>query len=98
MIKFTASGKDDFSTFEVSIPGHCGACDQDTDVVILYNPSGLAASLKRRGIDASKTSSLLVYNEKNNRRPIGVTCGCYARWHRQVAHISDSQKRRAAKP
>lgn len=31
-------------------------------------------------------------------RPLGLNCGCYAKLHRQVAHIVENMKRRSKEP
>lgn len=93
-MRMIAEGSDSLASFEVLIPGTCKACNKGVEVAILYNPSGLAAALKRLGIEVSKTRSLIVYDFKNSRREIGVTCGCYARFHRQVAHIGDKRSQK----
>lgn len=30
--------------------------------------------------------------------PLGLTCGCYAKLHRQIAHIQDNMKRKDKRP
>lgn len=41
----------------------------------------------------AKAKSLLIRNKKTGKyiRTIGVTCGCYSKVHRQVAHIESGQ-------
>lgn len=88
-IQFTASGKDDLATFAVLVPGHCKACNKDTDVILRYHSSQLIASLKKKlNLEDVKLvpSLLILVNGKVSE--IGVTCGCYAKFQRQVAYIS----------
>lgn len=86
-LQFTTTGSDALGNFTVLIPGICASCSQPTDVVLKYAVMRLGTNLRARGIDPQSPSLVL-----KRKREIGVTCGCYARWQRQVAHISDRKK------
>ena len=88
-LQFTTTGSDSLGNFTVLIPGYCASCDNPTDVVIKYAAMRLGTNLRDRGIDPQSTSLVL-----NRKKEIGVTCGCYAKFHRQVAHISDKRNPR----
>lgn len=94
-LQFTASGKDDLATFAVLVPGHCKACNTDTDVILRYHASQLRASLASLDIDPQTPSLIVVVNRKIVE--IGVTCGCYAKFQRQVAHISKQRESKTKK-
>lgn len=81
-LQFTSQGSDELGKFTVLIPGHCASCDADTDVVIKYAVQSLGVHLRKRGIDPQTPSLVL-----KRKGEIGVTCGCYGKFHRQVAHI-----------
>jgi hypothetical protein len=84
-MQMIANGSDSIGNFEVQIPGLCPNCNDRVEVSIQYR-SGPAVdrALKALGIDP-KTPSLILDVSKD----IGVTCGCYAKFHRQIAHISN---------
>jgi hypothetical protein len=54
----------------------------------LLSVKGKRSARRTEPIDLSKTIL------KKHRNPIGVPCGCYAKFHRQVAHISDKRTAR----
>lgn len=91
-LKFIAEGGDGLASFEIHIPGYCNACSHQTDVSLRYHAPQLKASLAKKNIDPKTPSLIVVVNKKFAE--IGVTCGCYAKFHRQLAHIGDSRKRR----
>lgn len=71
--------------------GKCSHCDEDTLVwelkeVILPDHIEASTKLIIYTNDASPPGYKLI-------RQIGIGCGCYARFHRQVAHIQDRKKR-----
>lgn len=61
----------------------CVGCHKNTGVLVKYAPSSFNLPT---GIDVAFT----ILKSPNNR--IGILCGCYARFHRQIAHISDNLK------
>jgi hypothetical protein len=78
-------GVDEFGSFRLT-SGICGWCNQ-TGIVVRYGPHGFGLPLDidiKATIGQGHTHHKRVY-------PIllGVTCGDYAKFHRQVAHISD---------
>jgi hypothetical protein len=89
-LRLTCEGEDNLGKFTVLIPGHCGACGQDTDTSILYK-GALKMRLKEKGIEPN---SLILFDQ-NKLRHIGVTCGCYAKLQRQIAHISNKRSERS---
>lgn len=65
----------------------CHACGGAVGVLIKVSKITLP-----EGIKPGKT--LIAYrDEKKAHGQIGVTCGCYARFHRQVAHIQGRMKK-----
>lgn len=89
-MQMIASGSDSIGNFEVEIPGLCPRCNDGVEVCIHYkSPAAVNRALKALGIDPELPSLILKIP-----RDLGVTCGCYASFHRQVAHISDSRKSR----
>lgn len=104
--KATTTGKDDFAKFDVYTPApsatpYCQCCTQEVEVAIKYRDTkekGITSTLRRLlGNENLKPpfSNLIL---KSPSRPIGVTCGCYARFHRQIAHITTNMKHRAGGP
>lgn len=87
-MKITSSGHDDLGSFEVSIPGRCDSCGIEVDVGLKYSTISLTRGLADRKIKLDTPS--LIYKKG---KTIGVSCGCYARFHRQVAHIERRPKR-----
>lgn len=82
MMKITSEGGDELGKFTIQVPGHCGTCDTYQDMVVTYNTISLTRGLRARKIEAFLPSSIY-----RKGKSIGVTCGCYARFQRQVAHI-----------
>lgn len=93
------SGEDRFGSF-VAEPSRCKVCGKD-GLCIGYS------TFEARGHDdlgAIDPKHLIIGNavftgkvlgaEIELHGPIGVTCGCYGRLHRQVAHIQTEQKYR----
>lgn len=92
-LQFTATGRDDLGSFAVLVPGHCHACSKDTDVIVRYHASQVTNNLKKKlAIKDLKLAPSLILLVNGKIAEIGVTCGCYAKFHRQVAHISDTRK------
>ena len=85
-IKISAEGSDSFASFLTWLPGHCYTCGEDVDVVVFYKASEVRKALNALSLKLTKSLVL--------KAPftIGVTCGCYAKWHRQLAHISDRRR------
>lgn len=74
-------GKDDFGRFVVGA-GNCVHCGS-VGISVKYAPKRFDAL----GVDTAYT---ILKDPKNK---IGITCGCYAKLHRQVAHITTKRKR-----
>lgn len=83
----SATGRDGLGTFEVQLPGKCSSCETEQDVVLIYNTISLTRGLRARKIEAFLPSSIY-----KKGKGIGVSCGCYARFQRQVAHIERKRK------
>lgn len=75
-------GKDDFGPF-VATGGLCEVCGEVPNVCIRYN----FAPRLPDGIELKDT----IFKDREH---IGILCGCYAKFHRQVAHIEDRMKAR----
>lgn len=83
-------GSDDVGRFVIS-HGVCTGCHKHT-ACVKYAPK--SASLANWNI-VSVESTLL----KDWSKRLGITCGCYAKFHRQITHIfekTESKHRRAA--
>lgn len=69
----------------------CGNCNQPTTCILIDKvalPEGLEPSTKLIGYEAFVPEGSLAARLKPISL-IGIGCGCYARFHRQVAHIQD---------
>jgi hypothetical protein len=75
-------GRDDFGPFKIK-EGECPKC-QHEGLVVQYTAAP-------RLSDYVKKARALILNGK---RIIGLTCGCYAKYHRQVAHIESGRRKR----
>jgi hypothetical protein len=75
-------GEDSFGQFWIK-PGWCSKCDLNCEVTIQYKPNKL---ILPHGIEVQKT--ILA----RDSRVLGLDCGCYAKFHRQVAHIVDNMR------
>lgn len=65
----------------------CPICDQRVRVI------NVAEFMLPEGMTAAAT---ILFDRKAQRQhtAIGMSCGCYARLHRQIAHITDSMQHR----
>lgn len=65
---------------------NCGVCGKNTKCIYIFDvvmPE-----------DISVRATILWNRAKEERiDPVGVGCGCYAKFHRQVAHIEDKRKK-----
>ena len=84
-LTISSGGKDDLGAFKVYTPGICPICKEEVGAIVSYNTVSLKRGLK--DIDRSKT---LLRDEP----ACEVNCGCYAKFHRQVAHIRDKMSKR----
>jgi hypothetical protein len=84
-------GEDRFGKFRVT-GGPCNACDYPhPQLCVQYeNPEGVhfLKGLHDIGIDTQATILVDVDNA------LGINCGDYAKFHRQVAHIQDRMEAR----
>lgn len=87
-MKITAEGSDSVGKFQVDLPGTCGVCHTNQDVVVSYKPLHFWTVIKKEWQIDPKKSNL------NAAAKMGVTCGCYAKFHRQVAHIRDKMSKK----
>jgi len=61
----------------------CGSCGADVELAIKYFKKTFSLPNK---IEIGKTILGDV------RSKLGINCGCYGKFHRQVAHIQDNMK------
>lgn len=77
-------GRDSLGDFELFIPirTSCGICNRKGLCVRYQDKPSL-------GRYAAEAPGLLLRNKKTSNfiRTIGINCGCYAKVHRQIAHI-----------
>lgn len=64
----------------------CDACGENTGVTIKIKKITLP-----EGIKPGKT--LIAFKGPKAHKVIGISCGCYAKFHRQIAHIEDKVKK-----
>lgn len=76
------NGKDDFGHFVID-SGNCCYCHR-----IGLNLKYLSGTFKLPNGEYPVEVTTTILNEVRNS--IGITCGCYAKFHRQVAHIKDN--------
>jgi hypothetical protein len=67
------------------MPNKCGICREDA-ICLRYTSSGLHISSYIR-----EAPSFLMRNRNKWIRTIGITCGCYAKVHRQMVHIESGE-------
>lgn len=94
-VRIMAQGQDNLAPFKASLTGYCNTCRLPIEVSVKYDKAPLERSLVALGIDPRSKSIILKL--KGNAYEIGVTCGCYAKWHRQVAYISKKKESRASR-
>lgn len=83
------NGHDSLGEFKILMGApYCRVCERRSMVCIRY-----LASPKVNAYVA-KAKSLLIHNKKTGNfiRTIGINCGCYAKVHRQIAHIEGGKK------
>lgn len=74
----TVRGEDDLGRFIIGA-GKCVHCSK-TVVCVKYAP----ASFSLVSFNIADVKNTLLKDTKNR---IGITCGCYAKFHRQIVHI-----------
>jgi len=70
-------GKDAFGNFRVT-GGPCTYCGSPKELCVKYGPK----SFDLGNIDPART----ILRDPNTGH-LGILCGCYGKFHRQVAHI-----------
>lgn len=75
----------------------CENCHTHTNVIIRIKKVNLPAGIQ-------PATSLIAYMPKPQTldeivplQYLGITCGCYARFHRQICHINEMRARRLPK-
>jgi hypothetical protein len=71
-------GKDDFGRFIIGA-GDCINCGV-TGICVKYSPRTF--SLQEWGLESPEFTIL-----RDTKNRVGITCGCYGKFHRQVTHI-----------
>ena len=88
----TAVVEDSYGKGDVVL-GNCVSCGEKDQLVVIYRGDlNLPEGIKQ---DDSKLI-IKALDEWKGRYGVGFTCGCYAKFHRQVAHIEDRMKRRGS--
>lgn len=84
MTENTIPGQDKFGKFTVTYKMHlCDCCSRTVLMTVHYRETPKLPE----GIDVAAT---VLHNPL--RMWMGVDCGCYAKFHRQVAHIQERVK------
>lgn len=81
----TVRGEDALGRFIVGA-GKCVNCST-TGICVKYAP----ASFSLTNFNIADAQNTILKDTKNR---IGITCGCYAKFHRQVAHIFEKTEHR----
>lgn len=80
-------GRDSYGSWKMAtseaLTAGCPLCEQPAHAVLRYYQLHLPQ-------DIPVERTIL----KRTRNPIGVDCGCYAKFHRQVVHITESGLRK----
>jgi hypothetical protein len=79
---------DDYGTADMML-GDCINCGEEDQLVVKYRKDPELPE----GIEVHDTR-IIAKPDKDGKFGVGVTCGCYARFHRQIAHIEDRMKAR----
>lgn len=92
-------GVDSLGEFELTRFAKCGCCGQGKKAGDAIAGKNLCVVYTHKPyVDAytAKAKSLLIRNKKTGNfiRTIGINCGCYAKAHRQIAHISSGRSTR----
>jgi hypothetical protein len=83
-LRLTCEGEDNLGKFTVFVPDKCGICG-NVEAGLLYR--GIKKKVTEMGIEPN---SLIVF-QNHKVLHLGITCGCYAKLQRQIAHISDKR-------
>jgi hypothetical protein len=65
----------------------CHACGGEVGVIVRIQSISLP-----EGIRPGRTM-IAFKDEKDHHKQLGIECGCYARFHRQVAHIQGRMRK-----
>jgi hypothetical protein len=82
------TGEDKFGKFTLDLriaEAFCDCCGHSTSVRVRYDVQTI------RLPDGIKTSDTILHTPSH--MGIGIVCGCYAKFHRQVTHIQERMKR-----
>lgn len=89
------SGRDDFGPFLMALDGinaakglTCAACHSEVNFAVRYKPGSGFHLPKYKGRELTPAETIL----KKRTNVLGVTCGCYAKLHRQVCHITAKER------
>lgn len=95
-------GSDAFGDFACPGRAMCETCSKPVTNTIMY----LSTPMLPKGIEVEDTVYGKITRQYTPRqrkglklatRPtIGINCGCYAKLHRQVAHIQDKMRQRSS--
>lgn len=79
------AGTDDFGDFRMT-SGHCAYCGK-TGIIVRYEPGHFK-------LPTHINIEYTMFGGRKGEHPksLGITCGDYAKAHRQVAHIQDNMK------
>jgi hypothetical protein len=78
-------GSDEFGRFTI-VEGECGKCGHKSPINVKYRPRSFWLES-----DIKLESTIL----KSLDHRLGVTCGCYGKFHRQVTHIRTKRRKDA---
>lgn len=97
-MRLTCEGEDNLGKFTIYVPDKCQVCEKESEVGLYYRSKDSRMNLKSLGIEAEDT---ILYTARGtlgkgrgSLKHIGITCGCYAKLQRQIAHIRDKKKKR----
>jgi hypothetical protein len=110
VIQITGRGEDAFGKFTVAMPGNCETCRLPSgesphlagvDAVVQYDrkpklPAGIAPEATILQVTTKRFTGGKTVRSSKLVRQLGITCGCYAKLHRQVVHIEESIAKREA--
>jgi hypothetical protein len=85
-------GQDKFGKFRIEGGQECPVCRTEEQWCITYTSTAKIEDYAKRA-----PGLILKRADRLDRTPIlwrriGITCGCYGKLHRQVAHITDNGK------
>lgn len=81
-------GEDDLGRFTITA-GHCVNCSK-SGVCVKYGPKSFSLA----NFNIADVQNTILRDTKNR---IGITCGCYAKFHRQITHIFEKTEHKHRK-